>query len=382
MKILLVSMRSIHAIRWVSQLMGSGHEIFYFDILNGGYVKEWNWITQFTDWRYKLGDFKGRYFIKKNFPKLHHLLENNVENEFERILKKIKPDVVHSFALHIACYPIVNIMNKYPKLPWIYSSWGNDLYFHQHKPEHQDEIRKVLPRIDYLFADCKRDLKLAKHLGFKGEILGDFPGGGGYDLNMIKENIKEVFEREYILIKGYHGELHRGLQVLKAIELIDKLPKLIIFSADDEVYNYYKSSENLLAKNIQIYKVKDPIPHQEFCRMMNNSVIYIGNNLTDGIPNTLLEAICFGAFPIQSNPGGATAEIIEDGTNGLLIDDCENVIKIKSKIEQALNNKELLKKAFLYNMELRKQLEYDYIREKVLKKYVVVENDILSSKII
>ena len=33
MKILIVSMRSIHTIRWVNQLKDSGHEVFYFDIL-------------------------------------------------------------------------------------------------------------------------------------------------------------------------------------------------------------------------------------------------------------------------------------------------------------------------------------------------------------
>jgi glycosyltransferase involved in cell wall biosynthesis len=373
MKILIVSMRSIHTIRWVSQLKNSGHDVYYFDILNGGYIKEWDWVTQFTDWRYKFSNFKGRYFIKKYFPKIHSLLENNVQKEFDKILKEVKPDVVHSFVLYISCVPIFDIMQNNKHIKWIYSAWGNDLYFNQNKPIYKKEIVKVLPHLDYMFADCKRDLNLAVKLGFKGEILGDFPGGGGYHLDMIEEDIKSIDEREGIIIKGYHGEKHRGLQVLKALELIINLPKITIFSADDIVYNYYKNSEILIKNDITIYRLNQHINHKNLCRLMNSSLIYIGNNLSDGLPNTLLEAICFGTFPIQSDPGGASAEVIVDGENGLLIKDCDDILEIKLKIEKALSDKKMLIESFKYNMNLRNNFEYNFIRKQVINKYNEIE---------
>lgn len=134
-------------------------------------------------------------------------------------------------------------------------------------------------------------------------------------------------------------------------------------------------------KEIQIYKPQDNLNHGDFCKLMNESIIYIGNNLSDGMPNTLLEAIIFGAFPIQSNPGGASAEIIDDGINGLLIKDCEDVLEIKATIEEALYNKDLLEGAFIKNMKLREKLDYNFIRTQVLDKYEMIEKEILKERI-
>ncbi len=75
---------------------------------------------------------------------------------------------------------------------------------------------------------------------------------------------------------------------------------------------------------------------------MGKSLIYIGNSNSDGIPNTLLEAICMDVFPIQSNPGRVTEEVIVNGENGLLINDCEDVNEIMGKMKQAIVNKEMV----------------------------------------
>lgn len=374
MKILMVSMNSIHFRRWTKQLEDSGHEVYWFDILGSeGKIKELGWVQQKTDWRLKVK--KGRYFFKK-IPILKKLLENDLEREFEKYLDLVKPDVVHSFVLYLSCAPILEVMKKHQNVKWVYSAWGNDLFYYQQFSNYKKDIDKVLPFLDYMFADCIRDLNLAKELGFKGKTLGSFPGGGGYHFNLIDEEIKEVRERNSIIIKGYQGEKHRGLNVLKALEIIEVENPIIFFSTDQELIDYYNDSKRLKKKNIKFYKKGDYLSHKELCRLMNRSLIYIGNNLSDGMPNTMLEAICFGAFPIQSNPGGASAEVIKDGVNGLLINDCENVNEIADKIKLAISDNELLKKSFIYNMEFRNQLEYSVIKEGVLKKYKLVEKDV------
>ena len=53
------------------------------------------------------------------------------------------------------------------------------------------------------------------------------------------------------------------------------------------------------------------LSHSDILTIMGKSLLYIGNSISDGMPNTLLEAIVMGAFPIQSNPGKVTEEIIE-----------------------------------------------------------------------
>ena len=98
---------------------------------------------------------------------------------------------------------------------------------------------------------------------------------------------------------------------------------------------------------------------------MGKSLIYIGNSNSDGMPNTMLEAIFMGAFPIQSNPGGATAELIQNGVNGLLIEDCEDMEDIKRLILKALQI-DFFK---LQNADLIASLDFEFVRKKVLETY-------------
>jgi glycosyltransferase involved in cell wall biosynthesis len=91
------------------------------------------------------------------------------------------------------------------------------------------------------------------------------------------------------------------------------------------------------------------------------------------MPNTLLEAIVMGAFPIQSNPGNATSEIIEEGINGFLIQDAENSNEIQATIQKALADKSLIDKAFVFNSNLAIQkLDYESNKKKINALYDTV----------
>jgi glycosyltransferase involved in cell wall biosynthesis len=57
-----------------------------------------------------------------------------------------------------------------------------------------------------------------------------------------------------------------------------------------------------------------------------------------------------GAFPIQTNPGGATEEVVEHGVNGYLITFPESKSEIAHLIKSALTNLTLRKKAQEYNV--------------------------------
>jgi glycosyltransferase involved in cell wall biosynthesis len=339
--------------------------VYYFDILNGGYIKEWDWVTQFTDWRYKLGNFKGRYFIKKYFPKIHLLLENNVKKEFDKILKEVKPDVVHSFALQISCLPIIDVMNKYLAMKWIYSSWGSDIYFRKDIGITNVEFKKCLKRIDFLITDNKRDFRIAINKGFENNFLGVFPGNGGVDY-IEKEIENSLSKRNIILIKGYNDEIGKGLNIIKAIstDLIFLLKNftIVVFGCDDKVFTYINNNKKFENLKFKLYHKKDFLPNDELIKLMGKSYIYVANSKSDGIPNALLEAMGMGAFPIQSNPGGVTEEVIEHAKNGLLISNPNDVQEIKELIKSAMIKKEMVKNAFYINTE---KFQNQYNRGKV-----------------
>lgn len=382
MKILLVSMSSLHFFRWSEQLENSGHDVYWFDILDGSPTEKLPWINKNNSWRLKYPNLKGRYFIKQKFPFLYKFLishiENNADQAFEKALLDIKPDLVHSFVLYISCTPILQVMLKYKNIPWVYSSWGSDLYYFKNKTKFLNDIKKVLPRVDYLFTDCHRDVDIAKKYGFEGCVLGVFPGGGGFDFKETDVFIKPISEREIILVKGYQGRSGKAISVLMALEkLSGKLKKLpiVVFGVDKEVEDFIDKNNLINKLNLKLHSKSDFLPHIEIIKLMGKALIYIGNSNSDGMPNTLLESVVMGAFPIQSNPGGASAEIINHNENGLLIDECENIELIVSLINIAISDKNLINHAFEYNQtKVKPNLDRAVITNKVVLKYNSITN--------
>ncbi|MGJ8684495.1 MAG: glycosyltransferase family 4 protein [Nonlabens sp.] len=371
MKIMMVSMNSIHFRRWSDQLRESGHEVFWFDIKDQGYAPSMSWMTQITGWKKGFLKKRGRTFLKNRLPKLYnalvHKYDTSVEHAFAKALQEIQPDLVHSFALYVSCTPILNIMNAHPNVSWVYSSWGSDLFYYRNEPSYLIDIKEVLPRLNYMFADCKRDQHIADELGFTGKHLGVIPGGGGFDLSLFEKYKTPYKKRNIIAVKGNQNRSGRAVPVLKALELLhEDLQdyKIIVFGAENlEVFEFQKNTE----LDIQVLGLME---YDRIIQLLCTSLIYIGNSNSDGMPNTLLEAICAGAFPVQSNPGNATAEIIKHGENGLLIDDCENIEQIKDVITFFLQSDSLGKNGIAFNdVHIVPQLSRTTVQDKVLETY-------------
>ena len=373
MKILLVSIPSIHVIRWIEALKSSSIELYWFDILDRGSLNTFDRVHQFTNWkRRKISRIKGEYFLSKNSPfiykKIQPILEVTINEKLKEIIDKIKPDLVHSFEMQSCSYPIVRILNEFSHIKWLYSCWGSDLFYYQRFSTHKKLIKRVLKRIDYLHTDCERDEILAKKLGFKGKHLGVIPGGAGYNLEVLEEKKLPVNQRKTILIKGYEHKFGRSLNVVKALSNItNELEEydVVIFGAHIDVINFV----NNFKLPFKVFN-RNYLTHEEVLDIMGKSLIYVGNSISDGLPNTLLEAIALGAFPIQSNPGKVSEEIIDNGKNGLLISNPNDIEEIKNIILQAINNKTQLELAFKINENLAKnKLEYKFIQNQIIELY-------------
>lgn len=377
-------MPSIHAIRWIENLKGESHELYWFDILDRGNFNISNEIkiNKITSWKKRKKKYiRGEYFLRKKAPliyyKLQPYLETTIDEQLVKIIKDIKPDIVHSFEMQGCSYPILKTMLKYPKLTWVYSCWGSDLYYYQNFKRHKKKIEKILKRIQVLHTDCKRDYLLAKKMGFNGDFVGVIPGGTGYDLKLLEAYKKPIEEREIILVKGYEHNFGRALNVLKALNILSsKLVKykVVVFGAHKKVVDFINKNE----LNFKVFH-RDELSHDDLIVLMGKAKIYIGNSISDGMPNTLLEAIVMNAFPIQSNPGGASAEVIEHDVNGLLISDPENINLIKIQILKALqyDKQEKLHKAATINTIIsNKKLEYSFNKKKIINFYRDIEIDL------
>jgi hypothetical protein len=73
MKILMVAPASLHFFRWTEQLKEAGHDIYWFDVLDGGeQVDRISWVKQIVGWKLKF-NYPGRYFMKEKFRKVYSL---------------------------------------------------------------------------------------------------------------------------------------------------------------------------------------------------------------------------------------------------------------------------------------------------------------------
>lgn len=377
MKILLVSMPSIHVRRWIKNLEDTDHKIYWFDVLGRGKLEIKTLDKQFTNWeKRKIPYIKGEYFLNEKFSYIYNRLEKYIKvtpaEALKNIINEIQPDIVHSFEMQSCSYPLLRVMKNFPNIKWVYSCWGSDLYFYQNSKYHKNLIVKTLKRIDYLQTDNLRDVQLAKKLGFQGGFSGVIPGGGGYDLKTFSKYIKAPSDRKIILVKGYQHKFGRALVILKALKEIQEDlndHEVVVFAAHREVIDFINDHQ-LPFKALG----RHSLSNEEVIKLMGESLIYIGNSISDGIPNTLLESLMMGAFPIQSNPGSVSEEVIEDGVNGFLIKDPNNITEITSLVLMAINKKDMLYKASTINQNLMKEkMDFKINQKMILKLYEIAK---------
>lgn len=376
MKILMVAIPNHHFFRWANQLEQSGYEVFWFDVSsNGSNSPQIPWVTQFTHWKLKW-DFPFRIRIKKHLPALQAIFtkvnEVDVNKAFKTVLEKVNPDVIHCFEMKLSGLPILKTLLLKNTMPVIYSSWGSDLYYFKELGTPEKEVKSFLKRINYLITDCKRDIEIAKKNGFNQTVLGVFPGNGGLEIDKLSK--LPIKERSQIIFKGYQFDVGEAVQILKAIELlpapIQKTYRFVVYSADKEVEDYISSSLILKTLDFLVLKRQIKIPNDRLIALMGESCLHIGNNLSDGMPNSMLEAMMQGCFPIQSNPGNASAELITHGCNGFLIENPFDYKKIAQLIEQALLDDTLRLNAASYNFELiNKKYNRNVLKTEIVNLY-------------
>ncbi|WP_194852180.1 glycosyltransferase [Nonlabens antarcticus] len=319
MKILFVSMNNIHFRRWSDQLRDSGHEVFWFDILDQGYAPSMDWMNQITGWKKGFLKRKGRSFLKRFFPILYRSLETRfdipVDVAFAKALQDTQPDLVHSFALQIGCLPIYPILKEYPEVNWLYSSWGTDLFKPQLIGVSNQKLRLILERVDYLLVDNYRDFRIANDMEFRNKFLGVFPGNGGTDFS---DTIIESKNKVGILIKANQDVVGRGDLIAQSIfnlkEQLTDIPIYFVGASNLKLYDQLGQWPM-----VSIFKRSELLDQPELKEIYSKCFLYVAISLSDGTPNMLIEALGNGLYAIQSNPGDALNELIVEDISGNLL---------------------------------------------------------------
>ena len=383
MRLLIVALSdSIHTVRWISQILDQGWDIHLFPSVDYGFDHpEFRNVTIYHS-------FFGKRAPKRNCVKQKgYCLKNNrlagfvikLQNEFfpnyrinqlKKLIKRLKPDIVHSIEFQKAAYLTLEakdvFQGQFP--PWIVTNWGSDLFLFGRLDGHEEKILRILKESGYYSSECHRDVKLARDYGFEGVVLPVFPNAGGFDLDKTATFRKKgkTSERRLIMLKGYQGWAGRALAGLRALERLSDLLigyEVVVYSAAEDVL----IAAELFTKSTGIPTriIANGSSHETIMRAHGKARISIGLSISDAISTSLLEAIVMGSFPIQSWTSCGN-EWIEDGKTGILVPP-EDPDIIEKAMRKALVNDDLVDSAALINWKLAQ----DKLDAKQLKKKAI-----------
>ncbi len=285
---------------------------------------------------------------------LDKLIDNRARGLLlRRVIRAFKPDILHAVETQGAGYITSVALKKISSKPFfILTLWGSDLFWFRRFKRHELKLQELMPQVDRLAMECQRDVAIANQLGFKGEQYPPFPVTGGYDVEAFSKIVSTIptSKRRVILVKGHTRFVGRAELALKALEDVRDLLdgyKIVVYSGDPKARQIARKLATRHSLDVTLYK-RGSLAHDEVINLFSQARIYLGISLSDGLPNSLQEAMVLGAFPIQTNTSCADEWIVE-GKNGFIVDP-HNHESIVSALRKALENDALVDAAATLNL--------------------------------
>jgi len=111
-------------------------------------------------------------------------------------------------------------------------------------------------------------------------------------------------------------------------------------------------------------------------KLYGKSLMSISASISDGVPNSLLESMAMGSFPIESNTSCANEWIIHEQTGYIISpEDPESIVKA---IKFTLDNDIIINQSAEFNFQIVKNtIDKSIINPKIINLYKEVFTDIL-----
>ena len=189
---------------------------------------------------------------------------------------------------------------------------------------------------------------------------------------MLNDSHRRVLpsKRKTIAIKGYSGFVGLGpLAVRSLVPLVNELKnyEIVIYSCSYRTAQMAKRLRKQLGLNIQI-KLKHSMTTKQMEDLFLSARVVVGVSLSDGLPATVKEAICTGAFPVQTDTSCA-GEWLKDGVSVLLVPPNE-IGALSAAILRALTDDQLVDNASEVNQQIaRTRMGLSHIKAKLSELY-------------
>ena len=359
-KILVVAMAdSIHTARWLEQFRDT--EIKFMLFPSSPHRRVHPRIKQMlkTDSGVNLTLSWGLRMFSLPLWVIDRFVDNRVRGLLlRRMLRQEKPEIVHAMETQGAGYVMRRALRKSITRPRVMLTiWGSDLFWFQQFPRHKRKLKETLELVDDLALECNRDVAIAHDLGYEGRVIPPFPITGGYDVETLSRiaSLVPPSKRKVILVKGHTRFVGRAELALGALEQVRDLLdgyQIVVYSADAKARRVSRKLSTQHSLDISLHR-RGSLAHDQVINLFSEARIYLGISLSDGLPNSLQEAMVCGVFPIQTNTSCAD-EWIVDGKSGFIVDPY-NPALIVSALRKALENDALVDAASKINMDTAQQ---------------------------
>jgi hypothetical protein len=257
------------------------------------------------------------------------------------VIERVKPDLVHSMRIP---YEGMLAADAAGLAPLLVSVWGNDFTLHAPStPLMRHYTEWTLKAADALHADCQRDIRLGKQWGFavnKPTLVT--PGGGGIRTDMFYPPSTPVEAPLVLNPRGFRAYVRNDV-------FFQSIPLVLKERPDARFVCTGMAGERQVLAWIEKLGIGFAVellasrPHAEMAGLFRSAQVVVSPTTHDGTPNTLLEALACGCFPVAGNLE-SIREWITPGKNGLLVD-AGDPSALAAAILRGLNETALRKQA-------------------------------------
>jgi glycosyltransferase involved in cell wall biosynthesis len=304
---------------------------------------------------------------------------NRAAGDLRAIIAEVKPDLVHAMRIPYEGMLASVAMNASARSgrsgldrqagmtnpPLLISVWGNDFSLHAtSNPWMARFTRQSLQRASALHTDCRRDLRTAHERGFSEEKpAAVLPGGGGVQLDLFyppdrdkPEEAHSLRSRTVINPRGFRAYV-RNETFFRAIPIVlESRPETRFLcpemSGERQVLGWIQDLG--IESSVELLP---PLSREQMAERFRQAAVTVSPTVHDGTPNTLLEAMACGCFPVAGDLE-SIREWISTGVNGLLVDPTDPQ-ELAGAILSALTQPGLRAGAAEHNLKMiRERAEY------------------------
>ena len=244
-----------------------------------------------------------------------------------KIIDEIQPDLVHAMRIP---YEGMLAALAAPEQPLLVSVWGNDFTLHAPAtPWMGYYTRNTLHRLAALHTDCRRDLRLAQVWGFPPDHPAlVVPGNGGVQLDVFHPEPSPSGRGDQLVAHPVAPIIinPRGLRLyVRNDTFFQAIPLVLEKSPQVRFVCPAMQGERQAIRWVEALDVAasvDLLPPQgrpAMAALFRRARVAVSLTEHDGTPNTLLEAMACGCFPIAGDLE-SIREWIVPGVNGLLVE--------------------------------------------------------------